>query len=373
MAYTKTNWTARQGTSLNRFLKTEETENSVVLTNEPTQITEPGTPFSTENMNHIEDGIEDAHEAIAAEEQERQAADEGLQDSIGALDARLQQNIQAETQERQTADAALQDSIDGTDENLKTLENHFHSWIGRGGYLAAHDFGTSAPSQQDLTAQALSQITSADDPLQVWNGTKIENLYDGHLWALTNTQDTDPPVFEWSDQGPARISPFAQGSGGYIVGADPNTDGGGYIEAMEGGKAKVIGWDQIIAASAFLAAHPVGSIYMSADPVNPGILHGGTWEAWGQGRVPVGVDPGDADFNEAEKTGGEKTHQLTVEELAVHSHIYTSTGFNYYVPNGNYYGMLGQVGGSSTGNTGNNVPHNNLQPYVTCYMWKRTA
>lgn len=55
--------------------------------------------------------------------------------------------------------------------------------------------------------------------------------------------------------------------------------------------------------------YPVGSIYLSTNNVNPGTIFGGTWEAWGGGRVPVGVVATDTDFNTANKTGGEKTRR----------------------------------------------------------------
>ena len=59
--YTKTNWLARVGTALNRFLKTNETSTEVELTNDPTGVTTAGTPFTVANMNKIEQGIYDAH------------------------------------------------------------------------------------------------------------------------------------------------------------------------------------------------------------------------------------------------------------------------------------------------------------------------
>ena len=59
--YTRTNWVARVGTALNRFLKTNETSTEVELTNDPTGVTTAGTPFTVANMNKIEDGIYDAH------------------------------------------------------------------------------------------------------------------------------------------------------------------------------------------------------------------------------------------------------------------------------------------------------------------------
>ena len=82
MAYTKNEWRARQGTGLNRFLKTQETAEAVTLANEPLSITVPGTPFSEENMNHIEQGIEDAHVLIEEEAQSRQQGDEALGQAI---------------------------------------------------------------------------------------------------------------------------------------------------------------------------------------------------------------------------------------------------------------------------------------------------
>jgi len=59
MSYVKTNWVARVGTALNRFLKTNEDAGSVELTNDPTGITTAGTPFTVANMNNIETGIKD--------------------------------------------------------------------------------------------------------------------------------------------------------------------------------------------------------------------------------------------------------------------------------------------------------------------------
>ncbi|MDR0475912.1 MAG: hypothetical protein LBH43_19880 [Treponema sp.] len=89
MAYTKTKWAPRQGSGLNRFTKSQETAASVVLTPDPENVTAPGTPFTAENMNHIEEGIESAHEGIAAEAQAR-------------LDA-----INTEAQARQQGEATL--------------------------------------------------------------------------------------------------------------------------------------------------------------------------------------------------------------------------------------------------------------------------
>lgn len=127
--------------------------------------------------------------------------------------------------------------------------------------------------------------------------------------------------------------------------------------------------------------YPVGSIYMSAtmstvDEVQA--TFGGTWEAWGSGKVPVGVDPEDTDFDTVEETGGEKTHTLTVNEMPSHQH--RERGF-YRVQGGVSGGdtvraranLSADVWDTSMEATGGGQAHNNLQPYITCYMFKRVA
>lgn len=70
------------------------------------------------------------------------------------------------------------------------------------------------------------------------------------------------------------------------------------------------------------AENPVGHIRMETANVNPATYLGfGTWQYWGQGRVPVGVDANDSDFNAVEKTGGEKEHTMTLAELVDHTHV----------------------------------------------------
>lgn len=167
-----------------------------------------------------------------------------------------------------------------------------------------------------------------------------------------------------------------------------------------------------------LGAWPVGSIFLSVDPTNPATsLGGGTWAAWGTGRVPIAVDTNQTEFNAVEKTGGEKTHLLTANELPAHSHVmdHDHAAFSTSGADGNHDHALdlctavGTTGANiplgtatfdrssnaaytydsnagkhshsidvppftgNTGNTGGGAAHNVLQPYITCYMWKRTA
>ena len=107
-------------------------------------------------------------------------------------------------------------------------------------------------------------------------------------------------------------------------------------------------------------------------------IYGGTWVAWGSGRVPVGVDTNDTDFSTAQKTGGEKKHTLTVAEMPSHKHpIPYRTDTNITTGStGQWTTDPGTSSGSSDSKSiavGGGSAHNNLQPYITCYMWRRTA
>ena len=128
------------------------------------------------------------------------------------------------------------------------------------------------------------------------------------------------------------------------------------------------------------AVYPVGSIYMSVKATNPGTLFGGTWVAIAQGRCLVGVNTSDNDFKTPEKTGGEKKHTLTVAEMPSHSHTIGTQNLWKQAPT---YGNInpGATEGANqadiqpnqTNVRGNNEPHNNLQPYLCVYIFKRTA
>jgi hypothetical protein len=149
------------------------------------------------------------------------------------------------------------------------------------------------------------------------------------------------------------------------------------------------------------ALYPIGSIYINAtNSTNPGTLLGfGTWTAFGAGRVPVGFDSGNALFDTAEETGGSAdaitvshTHTATVTDPGhIHADDYVIAslsggvyGADFHVngpftwPNGasttannTSSATTGiSVSNSTTGSSGTNA---NYQPYITVYMWKRTA
>lgn len=123
--------------------------------------------------------------------------------------------------------------------------------------------------------------------------------------------------------------------------------------------------------------YPVGSVYETMDSsFDPNEKWGGTWERI-KGRVLIGVDENDSDFNIAEKTGGEKTHTLVVSELPHHTHANYAKRTNITINNsGNtivtcHSSNIGATVGNNIGRTGEGVAHNNLQPYITCFIWKR--
>ena len=108
--------------------------------------------------------------------------------------------VELEVADRTAAAQNLQAQVNANRDSIIANTAGINAMKGRGGYLMAHDFGTEAPTQQELTDYALLQISS-DDPLDIWNSTHVKNLFNSHVWALTNTPDTLPPIFEWVDDG----------------------------------------------------------------------------------------------------------------------------------------------------------------------------
>ena len=155
--------------------------------------------------------------------------------------------------------------------------------------------------------------------------------------------------------------------------------------------------------------YPIGAIYMSVNSTSPATLFGGTWVSWGAGRVPVGINTSDSNFSTVERTGGASSVSLTTAQMPSHNHApgtnitgdgqhdlfltglsNNAAGFNglngigrsakvdsvstaesYYYFRSDNQAALGYC--EETGYTGSGSAHNNLQPYIVCYMWKRTA
>ena len=140
-------------------------------------------------------------------------------------------------------------------------------------------------------------------------------------------------------------------------------------------------------------AFPINSVFIAVVATNPNTLLGyGTWSAFGTGRVLVGLDSGDADFDTVEETGGAKTVTLNETMIPVHTHI--QNAHLHLIPDvrdattgSNTTNIAKTADASSTTgtlintanttptnqNTGGGLAHANVQPYIVVYMWKRTA
>ncbi len=210
---------------------------------------------------------------------------------------------------------------------------------------------------------------SSGDPLKIVKGTEINTEFANIAIAVATKADLASPTFTGTPAAPTASA----GNNSTQISTTA------YVDAA------------ITAVKA--ALFPVGSIYTNAtDNTNPGTLLGfGTWTAFGAGRVMVGFNASNALFDTAEETGGSAdattvshTHTATVTDPG-HTHTISMGQFNspgsttvpqeddgpvvssYTVPS-NTTGI--SVAISTTGSSGTNA---NYQPYITVYMWKRTA
>ena len=216
---------------------------------------------------------------------------------------------------------------------------------------------------------ATKDALASGNPLKIVKGTEIDTEFNNIATAVATKADLASPTFTGTPTLPTGTVAVTQSAGN-------NTTA--------------------IATTAFVQAaiallYPVGSIYTNATvSTNPATLLGfGTWTAFGAGRVPVGFDAGNALFDTAEETGG-SADAITVS----HTHTATSTDSGHLHTQTEYLSSgIGNAGGggarvnSTTGNTGTGFAsitttvdsagssgtNANYQPYITVYIWKRTA
>lgn len=225
---------------------------------------------------------------------------------------------------------------------------------------------------------AAKDALASGNAAKIVKGTEIDTEFNNIATAVATKADLASPTFTGTPTLPTGTTAVTQSAGN-------NTTA--------------------IATTAFVQAaiallYPVGSIYTNAtSSTNPGTLLGfGTWTAFGAGRVMVGFDSSNALFDTAEETGG-SANAINVS----HTHTATSTStvtdpthqhISYGTANGGYNtGVLGPSSSSSNGNystaaastgisvststsistEGSSGTNANYQPYITVYMWKRTA
>lgn len=123
--------------------------------------------------------------------------------------------------------------------------------------------------------------------------------------------------------------------------------------------------------------YPIGSVYISLTETNPGTYLKGTWEQFGQGRTLIGVGTGNDGTNTQEfefnTTGGEYKHKLVIDEIPSHAHRYYSPIIQEVTPSSNTstYGNYNKDYKVDSDSVGGDGYHNNVQPYITVYFWKR--
>ena len=234
---------------------------------------------------------------------------------------------------------------------------------------------------------ATKDALTSGDPLKIVKGTEINTEFVNISVAIATKADLASPTFTGT----------------------PTLPTGTVATTQTFGNSSTLLATTAFVQAALAALHPVGSIYINAtNSTNPGTLLGfGTWTAFGAGRVPVGFNSSNALFDTAEETGGSADSTLP-------SHTHTGTtaaggsasgtlnsGFlsdfgNFTAASGvislseSYANRSqGQAGTGSSGlatltipththtittdSSGSSGTNANYQPYITVYMWKRTA
>jgi hypothetical protein len=217
---------------------------------------------------------------------------------------------------------------------------------------------------------------SSGDPQKIIKGSEIDAEYNAIAAAISSKADLNGPTFTGTPSAPT---------------------------ASTGTSSTQLATTAFV-QSALVGAYPVGSIYMNATvATNPGTLLGfGTWVAFGAGKVPVGINSGDSDFDTIGETGGSKdsiipTHNhaagtLVTDSQGAHQHT-TGQGRSASTAGSTVGYFSGLHAGASgialsltdsqgahvhsvtgdTANAGESATGKNLQPYIVVYMWKRTV
>jgi hypothetical protein len=136
-----------------------------------------------------------------------------------------------------------------------------------------------------------------------------------------------------------------------------------------------------VAAVDLSAVYPIGAIFTTVtayanSAAVVAVIGGTTWVSFAAGKMLVGLDSGDADFDTVEETGGAKTHTLTTNEMPAHTHSFNQhagDGANNTINQLNTTDETAQFSDFTTDATGGGAAHSIMNPYITVYMWKRTA
>ena len=253
---------------------------------------------------------------------------------------------------------------------------------GTAGQIAIHD---SDLETVDGFKQYLAAQYAAGTPVTIVYELATPITY-AHPAVVLEAATGDQPTYTVTGQSGGTVSvalkPFQDG--GRAKTADSAANAQNAVNAQTANNSQQLGGLTLSALQNRLV--PVGYIFSWA-PASGGpdlstaqkvaaYFGFGTWQAYGNGQVLVGLDAGQTEFATVGKTGGEKTHKMTTSEMPRHKHgvMWSSEGGT-----GSGSGVLVRdalSGGPwpysyQTGADGGDQPHNNLQPYITVYRWQR--
>lgn len=237
---------------------------------------------------------------------------------------------------------------------------------------------------------AAKDALASGNAAKIVKGTEIDTEFNNIATAVATKADLASPTFTGTPALPTGTTAVTQSAGNNTTAIATTA----FVQA------------------ALSALYPVGSIYTNAtSSTNPGTLLGfGTWAAFGAGRVMVGFDSSNALFDTAEETGGSAnsivvSHTHTADTQSNHQHYAASSttagprqtnsdvsSSNYISTNTGVSGLNEAYNLAATGNVsdvgltssagshshtisteGSSGTNANYQPYITVYMWKRTA
>lgn len=138
-----------------------------------------------------------------------------------------------------------------------------------------------------------------------------------------------------------------------------------------------VGWvDQINKTFLLNYAFPIGSIiYNASADFDPNTAYGGTWEKI-KGRMIIGYNESDSDFNTLKSTGGSKTHTITINEMPAHTHNIKYGNYQTNVGTSGpqiYSNVENDIKTRATTSTGTGTAMNIMNPYYVANIWLRTA
>jgi hypothetical protein len=249
----------------------------------------------------------------------------------------------------------------------------------------ALESGTYIDSLNVSNPAATDALAQADDHLRLLKST-IKSTFPNVAGAITGTHTAinakvAEPVAAITSDGTspsltagisaASVKTLIEAADAAITtdGSTPSLASG--IEATE--VLALLGAAPSATTTTLLNVYPVGCVYTSVVATSPQTFFGGTWVAFGSGKVLVGVDANDTDFDTVEEAGGSKTHTLTIAEMPAHTHTFTSEDSQGTGASGSANGVSEFDTAATTGSTGTGQAHPILQPYIVVHMWKRTA